>query len=628
MSNPEQNLDSYLHYGCLITLSYNQGYFAYSNGFIDDSLYLNHSDRIEDFSQALFRVLPQCMHTVQSELVSLANSKHSEKEDFELKFAANEEKLKSELKDNLETYESKKGKPVKFGSIVYLQHVQSHRFLTIWHKQISTVDKDSCKVGLVDFPNDDSYIKLESSYNFQKESGYIRKVDIVILEVYQENNIYCISVSENYLKSYSNEEKLREINASLDKRPKWQINLYFSVNLENKKMIMCSDYVWISHSEGKAIFVGSNKDNYSHVYFHSNLSNSNGLWEIENEDFRTGSFVYSEKNYRIKQLSTGLYLTIEETEKGGFTGRLADRNHENSLWRFEQVHSKKVNSKIYSEQFYSLVNDRLNVKIQALDSTDRIKCIILGFENNSSESSYLKIIRADLNTLWECQYTKSCIPVLSSFAPFISKYKSNPTEDPYTLIKDFKKRMDIMEKCLTNIQKFIKNKLQNCMSATKHYGIIDKARQRNIKELGIIEILVNILEENFTEGFSLGKVLLLPTKLNKKGRIKFDKNTEKIDLGKDLNLILLKYLAGTTQMIYKVITDACLDNLENQVYVSKFFDVFQKHSGYELGATRCLTSLLKNNQTLLYKLHRSTSLTTQQCSIIDHYIWLLKVNPI
>lgn len=623
MSEPELSLDSYLHYGCLITLSSIQGSFVHSEGFIDDSLYLCHSDQIDDFSQAIFRVLPHCMHSVQSELTS---SIYSDPKSFPEKFNESEEKFISELKGNLDTYEEKKGKFILFGSIVYLQHVQSHRFLTIKPDNISRVDKDSLKVHLADFPDDNSYIKLEPSYNFQKEGkGYIRKNDIIILEISLKSKTASVSVSEEYITSNLSTKKTREINACFDKRPKWQVNMYSTINLENSKLIMCSNYIWISQSEGKAVFIGSIKENHSHVFFHSNLSNCNGLWEIENEDLTEGSFIYSDRKYRIKHLSSGLYLTLEETE-GGVVGRLSDKDHLNSFWRFEQVHSKKLNSKVYSEQFYCLTNERLMLKLQALESNDQQNLIVIGFNSSLSESSYLKIIRAEPNTLWESQFTKSCIPILSSFIPNINYWKSNELH-PYTMIINIKDHVDIMNKCLKDIKKFIHNKLQNSITASNYYGVIDKNRQKSLKELGIIEILTKILVEIFKDEFSLSKVLALPKETIKDSKVKFTKIEGKVNISKDFNTILLKYLASTAQKIYKVITCACQSNLENQIYVFKFLHIFQSHAGYDLGATKCLISILRNNEHLLFKLNKSNGSLYHKHSVIDHYIYLLKVFP-
>lgn len=564
------------------------------------------------------------MHSVQSELTALI---HSDPQRFPETFNENEEKFTSELKGNLDIYEEKKGKFILFGSIVYLQHIQSHKFLTIKPDKISKVDKDSLKVHLADFPDDNSYIKLEPSYNFQKEGkGYIRKNDIIVLEISLKSKTASISVSEEYVISNLNSKKSREINACFDKRLKWQVNMYFTVNLENSKLVMSSDYIWISHSEGKAIFVGSIKENHSQVFFHPNLSNCNGLWEIENEDLTEGSFVYSDRNYRIKHLSSGLYLTLEDTEDG-VIGRLADKSHENCFWRFEQVHSKKMNSKVYSEKFYCLINEKLKLKLQALDSVDKQGLIVLGFNNNSSESSYLKIIRADPNTLWESQFTKSCIPILSSFVPNIAYLKSKDLQ-PYTLIISIKDHVDIMSTCLKSVKKFIYNKMQNSITANKYYGVIDKSRQKSLKELGIIEILARILAEIFKDEFSLNRVLALPKEINKeKNKISFTNIQTKVDLNKDLNTIILKYLASTAQRIYKVLTCACQSNLENQLYIFKFLHIFQAHAGYDLGATKCLISILKNNEHLLFKLNKPSNFLSHSHSIIDHYIWLLKVTP-
>jgi hypothetical protein len=272
------------------------------------------------------------------------------------------------------------------------------------------------------------------------------------------------------------------------------------------------------------------------------------------------------------------------------------------------------------------VNDRLNVKVQALENIEVSNVIMLGFKDDSSESSYLKIFRVDSNTLWEAQFTKGCIPLLSSLNHFISIFRKNKNQFDFAKVKKFKRKMDITEKCLKDVNDFIENKMQNRISVGKHYGIIDKARQMSIRELGILDILTEVLQNTFVDEFSLDKLQALTSSGDSSSNREVE-NNEQGDSFKDFQISLFLMLKNMTNCIYLVISAACVDNLENQTYVFKFFKTFQKHAGYHLGATRCLTVLLSNNENLLYRLHRSFSLnqSVKNTTVIDFYISLLKV---
>ena len=621
-SSSEKNLESYLRYGCLITLRSNKNY-AHSVGFIDDSLYVSGSSEIDDFSHAVFRIIPQCSQPAQIELI---NKCKNESDTLSSSIKEKISNLNSELKDNLETYEKLKGQPISFGSLVFLQHVQSHQFLTVVPGETSPADKDSLRVSLKNFPDENSYIRLESSYNYQKEGkAYIKSTDIVVLEVSLKTKLVFISISDKKVKFSLGKHNCRQLNGCLDKRSKWQINLYMPVNFENSKIINCGEYIWINQSEGKGVLIASSKSNSTRVYFDSRLNNCNGIWEIENKDFTKSSHVLADENYRIKHLSTGLYLSLERNDDNEFNLILSSQSSDLNLWRFEQIQKKKVNSKVYSEQFYSLSNDKVNLKLQAIENEN--DCLGIYFSDDSSESSYLKILRVDSNSLWESQFTKSCIPLLKSMNPLITKYKAKKTGVDYVMIRKFKKKVGTIEKCLKSVKNFVKNKLQNSVSIGKYYGFIDAVRQKSLKELGIIDTLAKVLKLTFSDEFLITKLFLIQKEKDSNHNTYED--SEKFDAQKEFNLALLRSITSIIQMIYKLIAAACAGNLENMHYARKYFIVFQTHAGYHLGATKCMSRIIFNNEALLYSLLRqksNQSIYVRPLTIIDHYIWLLKVN--
>ena len=438
-----------------------------------------------------------------------------------------------------------------------------------------------------------------------------------------------ISISEKKVKFSLGKHNSRQLNGCLDKRSKWQINLYMPVNFENSKIINCGEYIWINQSEGKGVLIASSKSDSNRAYFDSRLNNCNGIWEIENKDFTKSSLVLTDENYRIKHLSTGLYLSLEQNDDNEFNLILSGQSSDLNLWRFEQIQKKKVNSKVYSEQFYSLSNEKLNLKLQAIENEN--DWLGISFSDDSSESSYLKILRVDSNSLWESQFTKSCIPLLNSMNPLITKYKAKKTGVDYVMIRKFKRKVETIEKCLKSVKNFVKNKLQNSVSIGKYYGYIDAARQKSLKELGIIDTLAKVLKSTFSDDFLITKLFLIQKeKDNHESHNKYE-DYEIFDAQKEFNLALLRSITSIIQNIYKLITAACVGNLENMHYSRKFFNIFQTHAGYHLGATKCMSRIIYNNEALLYSLLRqksNQSIYVRPLTIIDHYIWLLKVKYI
>jgi Inositol 1,4,5-trisphosphate/ryanodine receptor. len=171
----------FLHYGCDILISIQSTSFINCSGFIDKSLYLSQSDDIPDVLQSVFRIFPKCEHENQSTLILSLSSPDAL--EFENAFSELSDLLDLEIKTNLENFYNCKGKEIKFGSTVYLQHAQSHKFLTIRSNNASLSEPDCFQVILTDFPEDSSFVVLQHCYNFQKEgNGCIQANDIVVLE--------------------------------------------------------------------------------------------------------------------------------------------------------------------------------------------------------------------------------------------------------------------------------------------------------------------------------------------------------------------------------------------------------------------------------------------------------------
>ena len=46
-------------------------------------------------------------------------------------------------------------------------------------------------------------------------------------------------------------------------------------------------------------------------HFESYTGNTNGMWVVENQDFKKGGFVEWKTPYRLKHFTTGMYLCVK-----------------------------------------------------------------------------------------------------------------------------------------------------------------------------------------------------------------------------------------------------------------------------------------------------------------------------
>ena len=619
----------YLHYGCELSFSQLDNGFISSSGFINSNLYLSPPCSSTDFSNSLFRVLPLCIHNIQNDLLtSLESSSLAEYQNTYSRLAEN---LQGELKTNLQTYEKLKGESIRFGSCIYLQHCKSHKFLTIVPNATGVVERDNLKVCLSEFPSDYSCVKIEPIYNFQKEGdGFVRVNDIILLEIFL-NDLNKPAYINSSIKGMlvdagdsGSDSSIKEINASLDKKVKWRVNIYDSLKSDRKKTLTCGDCIWIAHTEGGVVLKSLFDNEKNYMYFNDNQADSNALWKIEGENDHYGGSVYTEKAYRLRHLSSGRYLSVNiDSENSQCSGGLTGKDDPRSLWLFESIYEWKKQSKIELHQFFHVKNVESQLRMQGISDEYTYTSVKLGFSEGNSEASYFKLFKADVSVLWETRFVISCVEVVRGYQNSLVWLRSERDIAPYTILKIFKKKSELMNVCLQQLDLFLQHKLKSSFSIGKKYGQVDKSRQKIFCELMLFDYLSNILDSCFTGDFALFKV----AKINRGGL----QSNSKTNITEEIPLLVTQQLIETARIVYQVMITACQGNAENQKYSFKFFHIFQKHAGYELGATSCMSSILRNNEELLVNLQRTTiNLETgvKYDSIIDHYIWLLRVRNI
>jgi len=112
----------------------------------------------------------------------------------------------------------------------------------------------------------------------------------------------------------------------------WKINLFSTHKESHSKSLKCGDIVWIHHSEvNNSLIVTDKTKSYDMMVsdrlllrencelmieqngiienFEEYLGNTSGMWMIEHKNFDEGGLVLYNAQYRLRNLSTGLYLS-------------------------------------------------------------------------------------------------------------------------------------------------------------------------------------------------------------------------------------------------------------------------------------------------------------------------------
>lgn len=640
----------FLHFGQLISICLEDDSFIQSKGFIDNSVYLQQFDEngTHDFSSAVFRVLPQCMYSVQNDL--LFASEELNQQQFSEKFSRHEESLEGEIKTNIQTFNNFKGEPVRFGSIVQLQHVSSYKFITLVPQENAEIEKENLRLRLTDFASECSYIRIEPGFKFQKESdGLVRINDRVVFEIllpdltkaaYFNANDYLTAV-----KSEMNEGELlkREVNASLDHKIRWKVKQYSKFISEKDTSLVCGDYIWLTHSEEESCLVATNRNEGSNVFFNRNMNDTNGLWKLEGENEREGGYITSDRTIRLKHTSSGLYLSLikEDGKMKGvdsfsrsivnklmsqsmFALTLSNKNDPCTLWRLNPLLNNKKARKLNRDDFCVLINTETSSVLHGVQDKKQEQgtSLIPFMKNDINEESYFKVFKCEDSMIWGTLFLLDCMPILTEYPSFVMKNSQiSAKSENLPAIREFKKHSDLVLKCLENLSLFCENNLKSMITLNKQFGQVEAVRQKILREQLFIDALAEILSSIFIGNFSLSRVMIILRPQEENQKVK-SKNHQS-----DLSRSQILQIVTIAKKIYSLLSVICKGNQENQNYSFKFFKVFQKHAAYGLGATKTMMTILDQNENLLLQLHKPQGLNSDRAndSVIGHYAWLLRV---
>ena len=594
----------YVKYGSLISLSTPEGFYLYSQGFVDSSLYLREqTPECLEFSGSVLRILPQCMHSVQTSILEyIRNIKEIDYCDKINALISSEKSLEGEIKSNIHSYESLKGETVRYNSLIQLEHLASHKFLTVHSKVSAEGEKDNYKVSFEDFPSAYSHFRIVPGYKFQTySSGKVKVFDKVYLEVTvpelhkvawmhasRGQTVEIFSTGISLSDSHETPCRAIEVNVSLDQKTRWRMGIYGD-SVQDLKSLACGDYVWLNMPEGNVCLTVLNKgwgvEEYK-IYFSEKISDRNGLWMIENENAFTGGVVVSANKYRLKHITTGKYLAIRERIL------LKRRPTTSTLWHFRPYSLGKV---VRNSELCYIIHCNTNSLIEFTGTTET------SLSSKMTENSIYKPTKANSEVVWEFLFLLHSYPILIDFPKRIIRERPSNLEDIGALER-FKKYCKLILKCINNLKLFCKNRLNTMIGIDNHAGEVQYLRQLMLKQQNFFEVLANILDcviekDEYQEISKL-----------------FQPREREFRISKAESELPLRKIAEIIGKIYSLLITMCEKNKETQLHAFGFIKIFIKHIGLNLGATNLIISILRNNEELMFGIHQNKDI-----DIIKHY---------
>lgn len=567
-------MEDYLKYGDLVCLHIEGGFYASTRGFISTSLSMEKSDE-RDFFQSIFRVYPQTIHSIQNEITSSALKLEENFKDLVLRL---KESAEGEVKTNMQIFTNFNNQPIKYGSLIQLQHIASGKFLSVDPTVNAEQERDNFKVVVKNFVSDYSQLRVHPGYKYQKEgSGYARYEDSLFLEF----SIPGINKAGNLHVSEASGALCKEINCSLDTQTLWQLKLYLT--MQDSELLITGDYIWLFHTEhGSSIIKRGNS-----LVFSNTANDSNGIWKIEGENSCVGEVVKTETPYRIQHLCSGLYLSLKtDFFKGKTKLRLVLSAHKDvfSTWKFVHVYKRKKS--VEKSQLYSLINCETESLLDCRIGKDSPLV-----KNTESEIAFFKILKCEESDIKHTELLLSCTIPVKKYFKYIKKFDPGKSN-----LKNFLRISENFTLCLEQLSQYLNNELIGFIDFQRQFGQIQIARQQSLKEQKFIEMLTDILKH------------FNPDSLHLKS------SDDKV------NLAISNKLLETVSKIYDLLVLIVQRNLANQSLAFEFLDVYKTHANIVEKSTKMLLSLVETNQSLLFSLSKPPS------ALIQHYTWLLRVN--
>ena len=616
-------------YGSLITLKTPEDFYLCAQGFIDHSPFLQRNIS-SDFSGAVFRIVPQSIFSVQNELISFVQEiKEQNLHEKVDRLAKLEDSLEGEIKTNMQRYLAVKGTPIKYDSPVQLEHLQSHKFLTLECNDTADIEKENLKVSLEDFTSARSHFRIVPGYNYQRfTDGVIKNTDKVHLEImvsdvrktaflhssrsYSDeilrNGIYSLLVLQEDIRNYL------EVNISFDQKTRWEI-CEFSSSADEDAYLECGDYIWITKPEESVFLSVTSKEGMDthrkRLMFTSNVSDTNGLWMVENAEASCGGLIEIFSGYRLRHISSRHYLGVNSRNQLVLSEFIAP----GSLWTF--VPLEPDGKYMRMDEISLIINADTQRTINVAPVTYEITTS--PYEHSDiliNEEAVYKITRASGEVVWETLFLLHCSPILAGFRDFVSDSLVLEGPDASKKIQDFKKKAEIIDICISKIIQFCKNKLQGMIGIDKHLREVQLVRQKMLKEHNFFEILANMLESALPEPIPYEQIRLLMDQRERGHRRK------KSIIGLDLDLVRLKSVSRIVENIYHLLKTLCYKNQDNQSHAYGFFPIFFKHLGTGLGASEFILSVLKDNEQLMLSIN-SLKFTQGGANCIEHFSKLL-----
>lgn len=361
---------------------------------------------------------------------------------------------------------------------------------------------------------------------------------------------------------------------------------------------------------------------------------TNGLWQLEGQNFQQGGPLEWDKPLRIRHLITGKYLTLkEDSERLQLTTKKKSKKLDNSLFVFVPIENlmEKYQSKIkiHKDAFFRIQHFQSKqwVTFTQPKGMQDSQCV-MGVLSSKPIPTLCKALR-DENTfhfrkacyqdIWETNYLMAVVPILLKIIPGIVNIAQCKTKD------ENKQRFIVFDQAyakvveiLQSLKQFINNSIVSNASMDHPYGTPCRARQEKFRDQGNFGLLCQLLLRIFPKPEEFRQVNLHPsmdliysdavfrysTDPKVKKHAKKQLVSEHTDKSKRLWENHLKKKFIICYLIYDIMKVVCYKNARNQEFFSTYLQELSLQIGYGDFVSDAFIQIFRDNLQLLLTLHK------------------------
>ncbi|XP_035825085.1 inositol 1,4,5-trisphosphate receptor type 3 isoform X3 [Aplysia californica] len=576
--------------------------YSYQSSSTNNGLYVyNSQDRnrptnIPNAHAVVFQICIQNRYKLDKKYRKCLSTYQTESSEPAVKAILAQAKMaaEAEKKDNLAEQTRQHGKRVRYGEIVQLKHGFTGKYVQMSTTHTSKKDKNNMRISLIQFNAKNAQFRILPRYKVKSEGEVVQLYDQIVFESVKSPGHY-FHTSEPF--QIDHFQWGSELNLGVERSSFTLIGSYRDKHDEQDRFVRGGCAVRLFHKELEAYLVAEglfDEAVIEDVHFRiraidqhrpKSLSPSTSgitYWQVEAEhSIFDGDVLRWEQQIRLRHMLTRQYLCLNSKMEVSLT---SDATDPRTVFRLHSV--LKERDEIQAESYARIEHMLTNCWLHALKDEDYEKRQYNEYNTEHTmqglrwDGAPLRQVSASLESMYDDAYT---IQMVAENDVLNFNYVAGMVPFLFNLIQDQRSHVTLtarktheMITTLHEIKEFI---MPN--------GIPDKQRQKLLRNLRVIDLLVKLLHCPLRDG---------------------DEQLHMIRIFKEAYDVLHAYMLGKSR--------------KNALYIAKYIDFFQtqftQKGGIGLNVAQMIVELIRDKRKIVDRITQNH---------VETFIQLLRNNP-